>query len=62
MFLQYKGNTLASTFTEYLYNHMFHHIRKNDFSEFDNIICNNFWKDISDMICNMTLENFEVMN
>lgn len=53
---------LASTFAEYLYNHIFNDIREIDFSDFDNIICDNFGKDISGLISNMTLEKFATIN
>ena len=57
-----KGNPiviiLASTFAEYLYNHIFHDVRDIDYADFDNIIINNCGKDISELISNLTLEKF----
>ncbi|WP_288957558.1 hypothetical protein [uncultured Thomasclavelia sp.] len=53
---------LASTFAEYLYNHIFNDIREIDFSDFDDIICDNLGKDISGLISNMTLEKFATIN
>ena len=49
---------LASTFGEYLYNHLFHDIREIDFKDFDDIIISNFGSDISKLISNMTMEKF----
>lgn len=49
---------LASTFSEYLYNHIFHDVRDMDFSDLDSIIVNNLGKDVSKLISNMTLEKF----
>ncbi len=49
---------LASTFSEYLYNHVFHDIREIDYADFDDIIVNNLGTDISGMISNMTMEKF----
>lgn len=49
---------LASTFAEYLYNHIFHEVRNTDYADFDNIIVNNLGTDISGLISNMTLEKF----
>lgn len=49
---------LASTFSEYLYNHIYHDYRDIDYEDFDNIIINNLGKDISNLISNMTMEKF----
>lgn len=49
---------LASTFSEYLYNHFHHHVREIDFEDFDRIIVNNPGTDISRLISNMTMEKF----
>ena len=49
---------LASTFAEYLYNHIFHDVRNVDYADFDDIIVDNFGKDISRLISNKTLEKF----
>lgn len=57
-----KGNDvviiLASTFSEYLYNHLYHDIREIDYKDFDQIIVNNLGTDISGLISNMTMEKF----
>lgn len=49
---------LASTFSEYLYNHVYHDIREIDYEDFDNIITENLGTDISKLISNMTMEKF----
>lgn len=49
---------LASTFAEYLYNHIFHDVRDMDFQDFDNIITENLGQDVSRLISNLTLEKF----
>lgn len=49
---------LASTFAEYLYNHIFHGVRDMDYADFDNIINDNLGRDISKLISAMTLEKF----
>ena len=49
---------LASTFSEYLYNHIYHDRREIDYKDFDDIIVNNLGKDISGLISNMTMEKF----
>lgn len=49
---------LASTFSEYLYNHLYHDIREIDYEDFDNIITDNLGTDISRLISNMTMEKF----
>lgn len=49
---------LASTFSEYLYNHVYHDIREIDYEDFDNIITDNLGTDISKLISNMTMEKF----
>jgi hypothetical protein len=49
---------LASTFSEYLYNHIYHDRREIDFKDFDDIIVNNLGTDISKLISNMTMEKF----
>ena len=57
-----KGNPiviiLASTFSEYLYNHVYHDLREMDFGDFDDIIVENLGTDISHLISNMTMEKF----
>lgn len=49
---------LASTFSEYLYNHIHHDVREIDYEDFDNIILSNLGTDISKLISNMTMEKF----
>ncbi len=49
---------LASTFAEYLYNHIFHDVRDIDYKDFDDIIINNLGKDVSSLISNLTLNKF----
>lgn len=49
---------LASTFSEYLYNHIYHDIREIDYKDFDEIVINNLGSDISKLISNMTMEKF----
>jgi len=53
---------LASTFSEYLYNHVYHDVREIDYADFDEIIVNNLGRDISQLISNMTMEKFAVRN
>ena len=52
----------ASTFSEYLYNHIDNEVRGIDYSDFDNIILSNLGKDISRDISALTLEKFSVKN
>lgn len=49
---------LASTFSEYLYNHIYHDVRDIDYKDFDDIVVNNLGSDISGLISNMTMEKF----
>lgn len=53
---------LASTFSEYLYNHMYHDIREIDYKDIDDIVVNNLGTDISPLISNMTMEKFATHN
>jgi len=52
----------ASTFSEYLYNHIDNKIRDIDYADFDNIIVNNLGKDISSNISTLTINKFSVKN
>jgi len=52
---------LASTFSEYLYNNIFHGVRKIDYHDFDEIINNNLGRDVSRLISNKTIEKFSSM-
>lgn len=49
---------LASTFSEYLYNHLYHDVREIDYEDFDSIIVNNYGTDISKQIAEMTMKKF----
>ena len=49
---------LASTFAEYLYNHIFHDVRDVDYADFDDIIVNHRGEDVSKYISNMTMAKF----
>ncbi|UYZ70232.1 hypothetical protein LP090_03885 [Moraxella bovis] len=51
---------LASTFSEYLYNHIYHNIREIDFSDFDEVITDNLGKDISAKVSEITLKKFAI--
>lgn len=53
---------LASTFGEYLYNHIYHDVREIDYEDFDSIIVNNLGTDISKLISDMTMEKFATQN
>ena len=57
-----KGNPiviiLASTFAEYLYNHIFHDVRDIDYADFDEIIVNNHGSDVSELISKLTVSKF----
>lgn len=53
---------LASTFSEYLYNHIHHDIRGIDYEDFDSIIVKHLGTDISKLISNMTMEKFATRN
>lgn len=53
---------LASTFSEYLYNHVHHDVRDIDYKDFDDIIINNLGKDISKLVSNRTMEKFATHN
>lgn len=49
---------LASTFSEYLYNYIYHDIRNMDYKDFDDIIVNHLGTDISKLISDMTMNKF----
>lgn len=49
---------LASTFSEYLYNHVHHDVREIDYEDFDSIITSHLGTDVSKLISNMTMEKF----
>jgi type II restriction enzyme len=48
----------ASTFSEYLYNHIERDIREIDYEDFDSIIINRFGEDISKEISVLTISKF----
>jgi len=52
----------ASTFAEFLYNHIINNIRKISYNAFDEIIMDNLGKDISNQISDLTLVKFAVSN
>jgi len=52
----------ASTFSEYLYNHIDNEVREIDYADFDNIIVNNLGKDISRDVSTLTIDRFSVRN
>lgn len=49
---------LASTFAEYLYNHIFHEVREIDYADFDDIIVEHLGEDVSKHISDMTMSKF----
>ena len=49
---------LANTFSEYIYNHVFHDIRDMNYKDFDDIILNNLGSDVSSLISQMTMQKF----
>ena len=49
---------LANTFSEYLYNHIYHDLRTIMFSDFDDIILSHLGEDISKLISDRTIEKF----
>lgn len=48
----------AHTFSEYLYNHLYHDVRDLMYEDFDNIIKNHLGEDVSKLISNITIEKF----
>ena len=52
----------ASTFSEYLYNHINNGIREIDYDEIDKLVTNNLGKDISKELSYITLEKFAASN
>lgn len=53
---------LASTFGEYLYNHIYHDIREIDYEDFDSIIVRHLGTDISKLVSDMTMQKFATQN
>ena len=50
----------ASTFSEYLYNHINNEIREISYADFDRIITSNLGSDISNIISKLTIDKFAV--
>ena len=50
----------ASTFSEYLYNHINNEIREISYADFDEIITSNLGSDISNIISKLTIDKFAV--
>lgn len=50
----------AHTFSEYLYNHIYHDVRDMSYADFDNIIIEHLGEDVSQLISDMTLNKFAV--
>ena len=48
----------AHTFSEYLYNHIYHDEREMTYSDFHQIIINHLGEDVSQLISDMTIEKF----
>ncbi len=53
---------LANTFSEYLYNHIYHDMREIMYSDFDDIITTHYGEDISRLISDKTIEKFSAMS
>ncbi len=53
---------LASTFAEYLYNHIFHDVREVDYADFDDIITEHLGEDVSKLISDKTMAKFATNN
>ena len=49
---------LANTFSEYLYNHIYHDVRDMSYEDFDTIAMEHMGEDISKHISNMTIKKF----
>lgn len=49
---------LANTFSEYLYNHVYHDVRDIDYADFDDIIIGHLGQDISKFVSDKTMEKF----
>jgi len=50
----------AHTFSEYLYNHIYHDVRDMAYRDFDDIIINHLGEDVSELISNVTISKFAV--
>lgn len=51
---------LAHTFSEYLYNHIYHNEREIPYQDFDDIIINHQGEDISQLVSDLTINKFAV--
>lgn len=49
---------LANTFSEYLYNHIYHDLREIMYSDIDDIVINHLGEDISKLVSDRTIEKF----
>lgn len=52
----------ASTFSEFLYNHIVNNVRKIDYGEIDDIIRLNLGKDVSPLVSNLTIRKFAAVS
>lgn len=52
---------LANTFSEYLYNHIYHDIREILYSDIDDIIVNHLGEDISKLVSDRTIRKFSAI-
>jgi type II restriction enzyme len=52
----------ASTFSEYLYNHIDNGVREIDYADFDEIITKNMGADISKKVSTLTINKFSIKN
>lgn len=52
---------LANTFSEYLYNHVYHDVREIRYEDFDNIVIEHLGEDISQYVSNRTIEKFSAI-
>ena len=48
----------AHTFSEYLYNHIYHDVREMLYADFDDIIIEHLGEDVSQLISDLTIEKF----
>ena len=48
----------ANTFSEYLYNHIYHDVREMTYKDFDDIIINHLGEDVSELISALTINKF----
>ena len=48
----------AHTFSEYLYNHIYHDVREMEYKDFDDIIINHLGEDVSKLVSDLTIQKF----